>query len=125
MTEEGKKAIEIVKGISEDDLLNYWEGPEEPYNAIQVVLNLIQKQDRIIKNQSYTNKKMKKKLDNYRKLTKLKERTIQKQDTEINKLKNVIDKLVKRIKYDTEWFYSDLDNKSEEEIKEYFMKEGK
>lgn len=45
MTEEEKKAIEILKGISEDDLLNYWEGPEEPYNAIQVVLNLIQKQD--------------------------------------------------------------------------------
>lgn len=45
MTEEEKKAIEILKGISPDDLLNYWEGPEEPYNAIQVVLNLIQKQD--------------------------------------------------------------------------------
>ena len=123
MTEEEKKAIEIVKGISEDDLLNYWEGPEEYYNAIQVVLNLIQEQDRIIKNQSYTNKKMKKKLDNYRKLTKLKERTIQKQDTEINKLNNAIDRMVKRIKDDTEWFYSDLDNKSEDEIKEYFMKQ--
>lgn len=50
---------------------------------------------------------------------------INRQDTEINKLNNVIDKLVKRIKYDTEWFYSELDNKSEEEIKEYFMKEDK
>ena len=48
---------------------------------------------------------------------------IQKQDTEINKLNNVIDRMARRIKYDTEWFYSELDNKSEEEIKEYFMKE--
>ena len=54
MTEEEKKAIEIVKGISEDDLLNYWEGPEEPYNAIQIALKLIKKQDEIKKNQSYT-----------------------------------------------------------------------
>ena len=50
---------------------------------------------------------------------------IRKKDTEINKLNNVIDKMVKRIKDDTEWFYSDLDNKREEEIKEYFMKEDK
>lgn len=47
-SDEEKKAIEIVKCITEDDLLNYWEGPEEPYNAIQIVLNLIQKQDKII-----------------------------------------------------------------------------
>lgn len=44
MSEEEKKAIDIVKNITEDDLLNYWEGPEEPYNAIQTVLNLIEKQ---------------------------------------------------------------------------------
>ena len=46
MTDEEKKAIEIVKGITEDDLLNYWEGPEEPYNAIQIILNLIEKQSK-------------------------------------------------------------------------------
>ena len=48
MNEEEKKAIEIVKGITEDDLLDYWEGPEEPYNAIQIVLNLIEKQSKEI-----------------------------------------------------------------------------
>lgn len=48
MTDEEKKAIEIVKGITEDDLLNYWEGPEEPYNAIQIILNLIEKQQKEI-----------------------------------------------------------------------------
>ena len=48
MTDEEKKAINIVKGITEDDLLNYWEGPEEPYNAIQTVLNLIEKQSKEI-----------------------------------------------------------------------------
>ena len=48
MSDEEKKAIEIVKGITEDDLLNYWEGPEEPYNAIQTLLNLIKKQQKEI-----------------------------------------------------------------------------
>ena len=48
MSEEEKKAIEIVKGITEDDLLNYWYGPEEPYNAIQTVLNLLDKQQKEI-----------------------------------------------------------------------------
>lgn len=48
MTDEEKKAIEIVKGITEDDLLNYWEGPEEPYNAIQIILNIIEKKSKEI-----------------------------------------------------------------------------
>ena len=48
LSDEEKKAIEIVKGITEDDLLDYWEGPEEPYNAIQIVLNLIEKQQKEI-----------------------------------------------------------------------------
>ena len=48
LSDEEKKAIEIVKGITEDDLLDYWEGPEEPYNAIQIVLNLIEKQSKEI-----------------------------------------------------------------------------
>lgn len=43
-----EEAIETVKGITEDDLLNYWEGPEEPYDAIQIVLNLIKKQQKEI-----------------------------------------------------------------------------
>ena len=104
MTEEEKKAIgqcnlllngEITLHIIDDDGgTAYYGVVNKDYNKdLEIVLNLIQKQDKIIKNQSYTNKKMKKKLDNYRKLTKLKERTIQKQDTEINKLNNVIDDL--------------------------------
>ena len=48
MSDEEKKAIEIVKGITEDDLLNYWEGPEEPYNAIQIILNIIEKKSKEI-----------------------------------------------------------------------------
>lgn len=43
-----KEAKKIVKGITTDDLLNYWEGPEEPYEAIQVVLNELDKKDKII-----------------------------------------------------------------------------
>lgn len=43
--EEAKK---IAKGITTDDLLNYWEGPEEPYEAIQVVLNELDKKDKVI-----------------------------------------------------------------------------
>lgn len=43
--EEAKK---IAKGITTDDLLNYWEGPEEPYEAIQIVLNELEKKDKVI-----------------------------------------------------------------------------
>jgi len=48
LSDEEKQAVKIVKGITEDDLLNYWEGPEEPYNAIQTLLNLIEKQSKEI-----------------------------------------------------------------------------
>ena len=48
MSKEEKKAIEIVKNITEDDLLNYWEGPVEPYNAIQTILQLVEKQQKEI-----------------------------------------------------------------------------
>lgn len=53
---------------------------------------------------------------------------IQKQEQEINKLNNAIDRMAEKIKKDTEWFYtewfySEFDNKSKEEIKEYFMED--
>lgn len=48
---------------------------------------------------------------------------IQKQEQEINKLNNVIDRMAEKIKEDTEWFYSEFDNKSKEEIIEYFMED--
>lgn len=95
MTEEEKKAIKNIKEMienifkCEDDEEFVCDVSDGGY--LQTALNLIQNQDKIIKNQSYTNKKMKKKLDNYRKLTKLKERKIGKQDTEINKLKEKLD----------------------------------
>lgn len=48
MLEEDKKAIEILKEITTDDLLNCWEGGEKEYNAIQTILNLIQSQQKEI-----------------------------------------------------------------------------
>lgn len=36
-----EKAIEIVKNITESDLLNCWSGGNEEYKAIQVILNLV------------------------------------------------------------------------------------
>ena len=44
MKNEQREAIDILKEITEKDLLNYWEGPEKPYNAIQIVLSLIKEQ---------------------------------------------------------------------------------
>lgn len=108
MTEEEKAVIKTFKE-------NYGLTNAER----KIILSLIQEQDKIIKNQSYTNKKMKKKLDNYRKLTKFKERKIGKKDTEINKLKDVIDRMA-------EYMYKELDFAySEEMVIEYFMKEDK
>ena len=50
MTNEQREAIETLKEITENDLLNYWEGPEKPYNAINTILSLIkEQQDKIAK----------------------------------------------------------------------------
>lgn len=48
MSEEDKKAIEILKEITTNDLLNCWEGGEKEYNAIQTALNLIKSQQKEI-----------------------------------------------------------------------------
>ena len=48
----------------------------------------------------------------------------ERKDTEINKLKNAIDKMAKRIKEDLKLEYGIMD-RTVEEIKEYFMKEEK
>lgn len=55
MSEEEKKAIEIVKGITESDLLDSWDC-EENYNAIQILLNLIEKQNKKIEELERDNK---------------------------------------------------------------------
>ena len=44
MRDEQREAIDTLKEITENDLLNYWEGPEKPYNAIDTVLSLIKEQ---------------------------------------------------------------------------------
>lgn len=44
MRDEQREAIETLKEITENDLLNYWEGPEKPYNAIDTALSLIKEQ---------------------------------------------------------------------------------
>ena len=44
MRDEQREAIDTLKEITENDLLNYWEGPEKPYNAIEIVLSLIKEQ---------------------------------------------------------------------------------
>lgn len=44
MRDEQREAIDTLKEITENDLLNYWEGPEKPYNAIDIVLSLIKEQ---------------------------------------------------------------------------------
>ena len=48
------------------------------------------KKDKIIKNQSYTNKKMRNKLQGYRKLLKLKEKHLQKRDKQIEQYQNML-----------------------------------
>ena len=44
MTTEQREAIDTLKEITENDLLDYWEGTERPYNAIQIALSLIKEQ---------------------------------------------------------------------------------
>jgi len=48
MNDEEKKAIEILKNMTQDDLLDCWDQGEEEYNAIQTILNLIEKQQKEI-----------------------------------------------------------------------------
>ena len=74
MTDEEKKAIKILEEFKKTGfhMLSIKYDKDRVHtnkmveNSIETVLNLIQKQEEIIKRQSYTNKKMKKKLDNYR-----------------------------------------------------------
>ena len=44
MRDEQREAIDTLKEITENDLLDYWEGTERPYNAIDTVLSLIKEQ---------------------------------------------------------------------------------
>jgi len=44
LNEEEEKAFEIVKNITEDDLLDCWDYGEKEFKAIQIILNLTEKQ---------------------------------------------------------------------------------
>ena len=50
-SEEEQKAFEIVKNITEDDLLDCWDYGEKEFKAIQIILNLIEKQREEIEEQ--------------------------------------------------------------------------
>lgn len=110
MSDEEKEAIEIVKGITEDDLLNYWEGAEEPYNAIQTILNLIE--NLIFKTETQ------------KELLKYKTDKIEKQSKEIEGLKeDNKKKSIVIIEY--QYLYEKLEDKIKAKIEEYdkFQKE--
>lgn len=111
--------------------------PDKEWYATETVLNLIQKKDTEIKELIDFNKKLqatKDRLDKYDKENTIK---LKKQDTEINKLNNVIDDLVGEVaylNYETigEWCNNDKGDKCKkcntnnyDCIKEYFMKEDK
>ena len=86
MTDEDIKAIRMLEFIvNHNSLLGY--KPENRQALAEYILNLIEKQDKIIKGQSYTNKKMRKKLNGYKRLFKLKVRQLEKRDKEIERLK--------------------------------------
>ena len=51
MNEEEKKAIEIIKNITEKDLLDCWDYGEKEFKAIQIILNLIDEQQNKIASQ--------------------------------------------------------------------------
>lgn len=72
----------------------------------RMLINLIEKQNIIIKRQSYTNKKLRKTLKTVRK--------------ERNKQNKIIYKMAKMLEKDHEWFYSEFDNYTKQDFIEYF-----
>lgn len=74
----------------------------------RILINLIEKQNTIIKRQSYTNKKLRKTLKTVRK--------------ERNKQNKIIYKMAKMLEKDHEWFYSEFDNYTKQDFIEYFTK---
>ena len=65
MRDEQREAIDTLKEITENDLLNYWEGPEKPYNAIDTVLSLIKEQQEEIDMKDKQIDLMARAIDNY------------------------------------------------------------
>ena len=112
MRDEQREAIDTLKEITENDLLNYWEGTERPYNAIQIVLSLIKEQQEEIeklKNKEVLIKRYFKKCD----LIKQKDKQIDLMAEEIIMTKPA--NCTRTNEFNTEKVYM-----SKEEIKQYF-----
>ena len=76
---EEKEAIEsltIIKDYAGENYFFSKQGIKKLKQNINILLNLITKQDEKLKKQSYTNKKLRKKITNYKHLVKLKERKL-------------------------------------------------
>ena len=82
MLEEEKKAIDFFKTQLKNTQTNY-TSMYYYVNNLELVLNLIEKQEKIIKDQSYTNKKIRKTLKTVRK--------------ERNKQNKIIDKMAEDV----------------------------
>ena len=115
MTEEEQKAIEILDTFElRRKTKNYNKLDLNDVYASQIALNLISKQQEIIKNQSYTNKKMRNKIKTVRK-----ERNKLKADIEIKD--KVIEKMGEYIKdYDVNVYTGEDNWKDTKQIKQYF-----
>ena len=107
MRDEQREAIDTLKEITENDLLNYWEGPEKPYNAIDIVLSLIKEQQIYIKKYNDTTEEMNRDI---RKLIS----EIQKKDKQIDLMAELV---YKRFKAELLLEYG---FESEEQLKQYF-----
>lgn len=108
-----KEALLFIKYIK-TDLKEEAEDNFKTAEAIETLSNELDKKDGIIKNQSYTNQKLRKKLQGYRKLLKLKEKHLVKKD-------KVIDLMAEHIDFEygcKDEFYEN----DKEEVKEYFYR---
>ena len=107
MSEEEKFVIKTLKDSQNAYIENTKiKKVELSTDEAKVVLNLIEKQNIIIKRQSYTNKKLRKTLKTVRK--------------ERNKQNKIIYKMAKMLEKDHEWFYSEFDNYTKQDFIDYF-----
>lgn len=130
MRDEQREAIDTLKEITENDLLNYWEGTERPYNAIQIVLSLIKEQQEEIE-------KLKVNLAKSCADRTLDRETLKNQENEnlealhrayneeLDKKNKQIDLMADKLVEAHEWFYSEFDNFTKEDFIKYFADKAK
>lgn len=130
MRDEQREAIDTLKEITENDLLNYWEGPEKPYNAIDTVLSLIKEQQEEIE-------KLKVNLAKSCADRTLDRETLKNQENEnlealhrayneeLDKKNKQIDLMADKLVEAHEWFYSEFDNFTKEDFIKYFADKAK